>query len=380
MDDLALAGAQRVIAQEVRALDPRRVRAEVVALRHAANDTLESQVRAAAVPVRHVAGRGLADPRRFMQLVHVVRKASPDVVHTHLTYANVLGVLAAWLAGRPAVASIHGVATEQGRLEGPKRWLQSVVLSAFARRVVVVSAAVLEDTARSLRLPRGRMVVLSNAVDLQAVRVPPGFHRAAMRRDLGAEAEAATRLVCTVGRLAPVKGHRFLIDALALLEQSEPAFARTIRLILVGDGPEADSLRTRAAGLGLSDRVAFLGNRSDVPSIVAACDLFVLPSLNEGLSQALLEAMALGTPVVATRVGGAADLIGEEQTGWLVPPADAPALARAMTAALADPRIAQARASHASRRVQAHFSLEAHVERLEHLYRSLLRPSGTDHA
>jgi glycosyltransferase involved in cell wall biosynthesis len=174
------------------------------------------------------------------------------------------------------------------------------------------------------------------------------------------------QLVCSVARLEKSKGHHFLLQALALLQSR--AAAPGLRLVLIGGGSEERSLRELARRLGLDHRVDFLGIRHDVSEVIAASDLFVLPSLNEGLSQALLEAMALGTPVVATNVGGTRDVLVPGRTGWRVPPAQPAALANAIQQALARPLAANTYARAAHTLVSQGFNLATHVSRLQSLY------------
>jgi glycosyltransferase involved in cell wall biosynthesis len=146
-----------------------------------------------------------------------------------------------------------------------------------------------------------------------------------------------------------------------------------IRLVLVGAGPEEYALRRLTEGLHLADRVVLLGARRDVAEIVAASDLFILPSLNEGLSQSLLEAMTLGTPVVATDVGGTSDVVESGRTGWRVPPAQPAALADAIQQALGNAGVATACADAAQKQVAQKFNLGLHVTRLQALYADVAR-------
>jgi glycosyltransferase involved in cell wall biosynthesis len=169
-----------------------------------------------------------------------------------------------------------------------------------------------------------------------------------------------------VGRVERSKGHRFLLQALAELRSRERGLR--VRLVLIGAGPEESALRRLAESLDLTDRVALLGVRDDVAEIVAASDLFVLPSLNEGLSQAVLEAMTLGTPIVATDVGGTSDVVESGRTGWCVPPAQPVALADAIQEALGNPGTATAYADAARALVAQKFNLRLHVARLQALY------------
>ena len=163
------------------------------------------------------------------------------------------------------------------------------------------------------------------------------------------------------------KGVDVLLEALAKLAPHEPA-----RLWVAGDGPERAALEAAAVRLGIADRVHFLGPRDDVADWLEACDVFVLPSRAEGLGVAALEAMARGRPVVASAVGGLAETVVHERTGWLVPPEDPDALAAGLEALLADPALAQRLGAAGARRVADAFGAETMVSSYEALYREIL--------
>jgi len=241
------------------------------------------------------------------------------------------------------------------------------VLRRLATRVAVVAEGVRTPVARNFGVPLSHLTTLSNAIDQGTVRLPPAYDRVQMRRALGCD--LGESLLCNVGRLDQSKGQADFVRALA--EMRARNRDRTFHALLVGDGPRKDDLQCLAASLGLADRVHLLGVRRDVAEIVAACDVFVQASLNEGLSQAMLEAMALGIPVVATDAGGTSDAVRPGETGWLVPPADAPGLATAIEQALMDTREASTRAAAARQLIQRQFSLTRHLARLEDLYRSV---------
>jgi glycosyltransferase involved in cell wall biosynthesis len=368
IDDLRKAGAQRVITQEIRELHPQRIDFHVTALAHTPEPSFAGELAGLGVPLEYLRGSGLIDPRRVASLRRVINQVDPDLVHTHLTYANILGTLAAALAGRPVVASLHNVNSNQRYWPIAKRRLEGFILRRCATRIVVVSAAARSATCHNFNVPIERLSVVTNGVDPATVALPSGFDGSTKRRSLGIR--QGDRLLSTVARLEQSKGHRYLLEALALLQSRTDVPG--LRLALVGSGAEEPVLRDLAARLGVSRRVAFLGTRSDVSEIIAASDLFVLPSLNEGLSQALLEAMALRTPVVATNVGGTPDVLEPGRTGWRVPPAQPGALADAIEHALAAPRQATAYARAAHTLVDQGFNLATHVAGLQSLYASVV--------
>lgn len=317
------------------------------------------------VPMRRIPPMplGLGGARRVPALVRLLRRERPDVFHAHLSspVACKWGLAAAVAARIPAVLGTVQV----GAYKPPNRsayWQ----LRALARRVdryFAVSREIAAELVEELGWPGEKVEVLYNAVDVErtALAAPPG-----LRTQLGG---SETRpLVLTPARLNAQKGHDTLLEAIA--EVPEALF------LLAGDGPERGRLEAFAAELGVSDRVRFLGRREDVPQLLAACDVFVLPSLYEGSSLAVLEAMGAGIPIVSSAIGGTDELIDDGRSGLLVPPGDAAALAAALRRVLADPQLREDFAARARERVDAGLTREQNAERVTGVYRELLGEPG----
>jgi glycosyltransferase involved in cell wall biosynthesis len=205
--------------------------------------------------------------------------------------------------------------------------------------------------------------VIWSAVDPEALR--PSAPREVLRAQLGEAPETPCLLVAA--NLVQRKGVDVLLAAVAAL-----APRSRCALWVAGDGPERAALEAASARLGIAERVRFLGRRSDVPDLLEACDVFVLPSRQEGLGVAALEAMARGRPVVASAIGGLGEIVIPEQTGLLVPPGDAAVLAAALERLLADPALARRLGSAGAARVAEHFLAEQMVSAYEALYREIL--------
>ena len=256
------------------------------------------------------------------------------VLHAHCAYPDVVGAaLAARLLGLPLVATAHG---SDINISGRQRLLRPQIRWALraAARVIAVSAPLAEAVTELTKLPAKRVECIPCAGYSPAVFHPrDGGEREALRRKLAVGAGA--RLVLFVGHLVPVKALDVLLRAWALLLQTSSA-GDHLRLVLIGEGTERVTLEQQALESGISDRVAFLGPKpqADVADWIAAADLLTLPSHNEGSPNVVVEALASGTPVVASRVGGIPDLVDDGSNGLLVPAGDAPALAAALAAAL----------------------------------------------
>jgi glycosyltransferase involved in cell wall biosynthesis len=245
----------------------------------------------------------------------------------------------------------------------PKRFSHRLLYRVGARLVNGV-IAVSDETARSFCETVGhvadRLTVICNAVDTE--RYPASIDRAALRRQLGFGPH--DHVMTMVGTFKRQKGHVHLLDAAA----SVAGQLAGLHIVLVGDGELAEAIEARVAALGLDGRVHLLGTRRDVPELLAASDSFVLPSLWEGLPVALVEAMASRMPVIATAVSGTSQVMVAGVTGWVVPPGDPGALARAMVELVSDPSRAAAMADAAADRSAA-FSAAAQAEQLAALFR-----------
>ena len=243
--------------------------------------------------------------------------------------------------------------------ETPRQSAVERLAHRLATHVTAVSEAA-ADSAVALGVSRARVTVIPNGVD--AARFADGAPAERARLELGAD---GSPLVGSVGCLAARKDYGTLLEALARLAGRGTAF----RAALVGDGVERAALEARAEALGLTPRVRFLGERADVERLLPGMDLFVLSSREEGIPNALLEAMAAARPCVATAVGGTPEVLRDGETGWLVPPGDPAALAEALAEALARPEEARRRGEAARRAVREGMSLEAMARGHEEFYR-----------
>jgi glycosyltransferase involved in cell wall biosynthesis len=301
---------------------------------------------------------GLAGLRGLGELLKVTRRFRPDVIHGYLFGPNLFAVAAGRLAGVPVVAVAK---RNVDAFETPRQLLLQKLIHRTATHVTAVSAAV-ADTVVALGVPKSRVTVIPNGVDVGRFPEPIGSRRAA-------PGTAGIPVIGSVGCLAPRKDYATLLEALAELQ----ARGRAFRAMLVGDGPERTTLESRARALGLEGRIEFLGEREDVENLLACMDVFVLSSREEGIPNALLEAMAAGCPAVATAVGGTPEVLEPGVTGWLVPPGSPRALADALGQVLDDPEEASRRGTAARRRVEDSMSIDAMARRHEEFYQRALQ-------
>jgi glycosyltransferase involved in cell wall biosynthesis len=351
-------------------------------------ECLAAGVRMLRVPelVRELSPRD--DLLALRRLTTLFRKERPHIVHTHTSKAGIVGRIAAKRAGVPIV--VH---TPHGHVfhsyESGLKTRIFIQAERYCARSADRLVALTENERREhLELSVGRADdwrVVHSGVDFAPFEAARG-EREAIRRELGIP--LGEWVIGTVGRLVPIKGQCHLIDAFARITAERPG----LHLLLVGDGELRDQLEAQAFSRGLAIRshdtgtdsagegqrgtVHFVGLRRDVPRLMAAMDLFTLPSLNEGMGRVLVEAMAMELPCIASRVSGIPDVVAEGTTGLLVPAREPGDLAAALRALLDDPARAREMGQRGRARVVPEFGVGRMLEKLEAIYRELLAAKG----
>jgi glycosyltransferase involved in cell wall biosynthesis len=319
------------------------------------------EIRAAGIPVTALGlNPGLRRPWDVARIRRFLRRTRPRIVHTFLLPASLYGRLAAMLARVPIVIGSEMNIYERKR---PRHALAERLLMSGTDRVVAAAQSVRDFYIRQIHADPAKVDVIYNAVDW--AHLERTADRDQTRRSLGIPADAAA--VVVIGRLTEQKGHAYLFDALA----HTPSLDR-VHLVVAGDGDLRETLRDCAAALGISSRVHFVGVRRDVGNLLHAIDVFVLPSLWEGLPLALVLAMGAGVPVVSTRVGGVPEIVEDGRTGLLVPPGDAAALGDAVARLIGDPARARGLAEAARAEVRPKFGVDGYVASVVGLYDRLL--------
>ncbi|MCB1929247.1 MAG: TIGR03088 family PEP-CTERM/XrtA system glycosyltransferase [Rhodocyclaceae bacterium] len=305
--------------------------------------------------------------RLYPRLLRLFRQHRPAIVHTR-NLAALEAAVPALAAGVPV--RIHGEhGWDVGDLSGQNnknRWIRRLY-APFVSHYVALSGQIETYLQQRVGISAGRIERICNGVD--TARFRPADDRAAppeMPFD-----PARHRLIGTVGRLQPVKDQRALLEAFAAVVSRNPE-ASEWRLVIVGDGPLRESLECRARALGVDDLLWMAGQRDDVAELMRRFDLFVLPSIAEGISNTVLEAMASGVAVIATDVGGNRELVDDGVCGTLVAPSDVAGLADAIEAYMKDSRAREAAGIAARNRVEQRFSIERAVGDYCSLYRRLL--------
>lgn len=301
----------------------------------------------------------------YLQLWRVLRQMQPDIVHTR-NLAALEGQVPAFLAGiRGRVHSEHG--WDVGDLDGSnrRRRLLRRLVRPFVRHYIALSQDIECYLRDSIGVESPRLTQIYNGVD--DTRFAPQILPAATPW-VGME----PFVFGTVGRVQAVKDQLTLLRAFALMLQREPQARSRLRLMIVGDGPLLPQLQQEAVTLGVSDLLWLPGSRDDVPALMRAMNVFVLPSLSEGISNTILEAMACRLPVIATRVGGNPELIEAGQTGALVPAAEVQQLADAMTGYWQQPALASQQGQKARKSIENRFGMQRMLDQYVAVYRKVL--------
>lgn len=327
---------------------------EHVAVCSYGGEPFEPILRSAGVDVIRIRRPKTSKPHDLLcasvSVARALRRERPHVVHAHNPTAGVVATLARRLARSdetPVVTTYHGVT--------PARVPRAARALAKASDVVVGVGPTSTKALVAAGLNGAYATTVYNAVET---------HDARRREQIRSEFAVTGELLVSVGRYAPEKNHALLLDALTRLTEARP----DMRALLVGIGPLESSLRAKVRELGLDDAVVVTGRRADAPDITAAGDVFVLSSASEGLPIALLEAMAAGVPVVSTAVGGVADAVRDGETGILVPPNDAGAIARAVERVLDDADLRGRVVADARRFIEENCSPEAMVDHYVEVY------------
>jgi len=354
-------GTQTQVLELLAGLDRRRFR-PVLATLHL-DSALAARVEALGVEIRDLGLAGALRPGTFRamgELAAFARARRVKLVHGFLLHGNVVAALAARRAGVPYLTSVRNLELWKGPLEeAASRWAHR-----HAAAVTFNSRHVRDLVARRERIPLAKTRVIPNGLRDEALAGSPAGPGAATSPW---PEGAGPKLVCAAS-LTPKKGHRYLLEAFALVAATYPRAA----LLLAGTGPERAFIEERVRALGLGSRVVLAGYRPEARALIASADLLLLASIEEGMPNVLLEAMAAGVAQVATRVGGAEEAVEEGVTGFLVPPRDPVLLAERALKILGDDALRRRMGEASRARFAERFSTSRMAGEHEALYASLM--------
>jgi glycosyltransferase involved in cell wall biosynthesis len=331
---------------------------------------LAQRLDAAGIRRLPISGRDIShSPRLTMELSALMKKEKPDIVHTH---GSLSGRMAARLRRIPVVYTKHGqvrVPDARGILPPPAgpftRFINRVAARALSDKVIAVSEGVRRELEESGINP-SMITAIPNGIDLGPYKRKS--RRSPRRVDVSDGTDKREFLIGTLARLSPQKGIDTLVEAAKIVVASCP----TARFVIGGTGPLESDLRTKIRDLRLEPYVRMPGFVEEVPEFLAGLDLYVLPSDSEGIGLAIIEAMAAGLPVVATRVGGVPEAVVDGETGFLVPPRQPKALAQAIVRLLVDPDLAKYMGASGRARAEAMFDAKTTAEKTVGVYKDVL--------
>ena len=325
---------------------------------HQPNVALYERARSRGISVRMLRCEGRADLRAIREIREYIRTDQVDLIHTHGYKADLYGYLAARREAKPIVATCHNWLGGTAAL-GIYNRLDRMALRKF-NGVAAVSNAVAGQL-RDARIAENKIHTIANGIDIDKFcgAEPAWF---------GSSPDAKEKTIGIVARLDLQKGFEYLLQAIAGLTNSHP----DLRLVIVGEGPDQGAIQSMADRLNLIPRIVFAGQRGDMANVYAGFDIFVLPSLNEGLPMTVLEAMASSRPVIASRVGAIPTVVRDGETGLLVDQKDVVGLRAALDRLLSDPALSSRLAIQGHAWVRRHFTSDAMAENYLRMYESVL--------
>jgi glycosyltransferase involved in cell wall biosynthesis len=372
IDSLNMGGAESLVIPFVRHFPRERYALHVCCLASINDNPVEKEVLDERIPFTNLQARNLRDAAAFRRLLALVRRERIELIHAHLTYASIWASAAARLSSSAAVATLHvapPAATDGSAL---RDWLMRRMLDRWAARVIAVSADLRHSYLDRGGIAEKKLVTVHNGIELEPFRRPRGSARRLLSDEFGIPLQSPVAVAVSVLRAG--KGIEVLLEAAgSVLRRHPEAF-----ILIVGDGPMAAEWQALSRAVEGGDRIRWAGFRRDVNEILAGCDLFVHPTLADAFPTVLLEAMAAGLPVVASRVGGVPEIVVDGETGRLVPAADARSLSAAINALLADRQRREQMSRTAVAIVSRHFSTQAWIERLSSLYAEVLQNHSSE--
>ena len=366
IDSLKMGGAQKLIATFASVASTRQIDPIIISLHSEFDASILDSIRLSGVPVMMFPSKSLFDLGRLWRFISFLRKEKYDLIHTHLTYANILGCIAGYYVKIPVIATLHSTGHDQRQFPFYVALLEKLSLRYLAQRILAVGYSIAE--AHQNRFGRRVVDVIPNGVP---VSIPLELE---MRQQLRHEISGneSHLLIVSVGRFVQAKGYEDLLEAFFTLHQQHP---RTV-LILVGTGRLFDYIKDKASKLGIEDSVFCLGQRNDIPQILSASDIYVSSSHREGLPLAVLEAMMAGLPVVGTAVGDIPRIVSAE-IGVIVPPHEPARLADALDTLVSFPEKMRTMGKAARSHAVKEYSLIVWMGRLAAFYNEvLISPKG----
>ena len=372
IDGLGMGGAERLMIPILEKLD-RDVFEPRVCVFHVINrNPVADAIQASGVAVDLLPVPYMRDISAIPRLYRYLKEKQADLVHTQLELANIMGNAVAKLLKLPSVCTIHTIPSQEMKLKSKlHQEVELLSLRLFCDHVISVSEGARQFHLSINKVSSEKVSTIYNGIDLvNFVKTDRQAERGHVRKELGIPETA--NILATVAVLRPLKGIQFMIRAMPAILAKYP----NVYYLIVGSGTYEETLLKELDVVGVKEHVIFAGMRSDIPRILAASDIFVLPTLTEALPTVLAEAMAAKLPIVASKVGGVPEMIRDGENGYLVAPEDSDGLAQACIRLLSDPQKSATMGTEGWEIVNKKFNIERQVGQLKKLYLDLLQAYG----
>ena len=323
---------------------------------------LSSQLKQRGLETFIIPSRRSFDFAWLLNMCHLIREKKIDLIHAHEFTMNTYGCMASVITRIPMIATVHGTNYYGEKL---RRRMAYRLVSKWSSHMVAVSRGIKEFLVDQAGIKEERITVVYNGIDTRNYQQSQTLDR--LRKEL--DIKEREPVIGTIGNLYPVKGHTYLLQA---VKEVVKLFPQSI-FLFAGRGALLNKLQEEAAQLNIKGNVKFIGFREDVPQLLRVMDIFVLPSLYEGLPVSLLEAMASGKPAIATYVGGNSEVLIDGETGFLVPARDPVSLSEKIISLLRDEGLAKRMGEAGRLRVEKEFSLGLMIQRYQQLYENCLQ-------
>ncbi len=369
IDGLGMGGAERLMVPILRNLSREHFAPRVCAFQIRNGNPVAEDLCALGIPVDLLPIPYLRDLTALPRLYKYLKTVKADLVHTQLEFADILGNIAAKLLRLPSVSTIHTMPSQEMKIKSKVHQdIEFFSLRNFCDLTISVSEEARQFYLGISKAPQSTLRTIYNGIDLDNfANLDYGRERATVRREFGVPSDA--KLLTTVAVLRELKGIQFMIRALPAILLADPS----VYYLLVGEGSYREALEEEVDKVGVKDRVIFTGQRNDIPRLLAASNVFVLPTLTEALPTVLAEAMAARLPIIASAVGGVPEMVTDGQNGCLVHPSEPQELSQACIALLADIEKQKSMALAGWQIVNQKFNIREQVEQLKTIYLDLIK-------
>lgn len=369
IESLSLGGAEKRLINDLRFMDRDRFENTVVTLLK--DNKLENEILNLGIRIYKLNLKGLFDFKNILRLIKIIRSNKIDIVHTQLFWADILGRIAGSIACVPVIiTTVQSSVYEPGNpylFSLKRKWLDRITGYLFNDGYIAVSEFVKKSIMTRLGIKGSKIKVIYNNVDISNFDGTGTDRKKLLRKEIGVE--GSDIVFSIVGRLNPPKGHKFLFEAISMMETN----SSSIMLLVIGDGPSQKELENLSKKLNIEKKVRFLGLRNDVKDLIGISDVFVFPTLSEGMPVALLEAMAMQKACVASRIAPVEEVIEDKKNGYLFTPGNSEELALILKDLCFAKEKMEEIGRNAFLSVREKFSAEKMAKELERYYEDIIK-------